>query len=271
MSLEYIRLETKRRFFSKRIGEHTSAYSGSGVAFKDLVAYDSSQSVRHINWKKSTKTAIVANSYYDDRQLNVALIYLNSGSLAYKNKQQKALEALTALTTVAIEQKEALTTLFFNSKESKFLPPTKRRDTITRNYNLAKKCNYQGEIETSRLTSEVLHKVQKRSLLFFIGDFLEPIDFSYLSRLYEIYAIVIRDRSEEELDLSGELNIVDLNSQKKEFITVNRRSQKVYNKLFKEYDRELIEGFRANRVEFIKVYTSDNTVAKLVELTRWKR
>ena len=271
MSLEHIRLETKRRFFSKRIGEHASSFAGSGVEFKDLVEYDSSQSVRHINWKKSSKEKIVANSYYDDRELNIALIYLNSGSLSFKNKQQKALEALTSLTTVAIEKKEAVATLFFNSKEVEFFLPTKRRSAIELNYNLAKNCSYQGEIESSKLTREILHKIKRRSLLFFIGDFLEPIDFAHLSRLYELYAIVIRDRAEEELDLSGELNIVDLNSQKEELITVNRRSQKVYNKLFKEYDRELIKGFRANRVEYIKVYTSDNTVAKLVELTQWKR
>ena len=271
MSLEYIRLETKRRFFSKRIGEHTSGYGGSGVTFKDLVAYDSSQSVRHINWKKSTKTAVVANSYYDDRELNIALIYLNSGSLTYKNKQQKALEALTALTTVAIEQKEAVTTLFFNSKESKFFPPTKRRDTIVRNYNLAKKCIYQGEIESSRLTKEILHKVKKRSILFFIGDFLELIDFSHLSRVYELYAVIIRERSEEHLEFQGECNIIDLNSQKEELMRIDSGSQKVYNRLFREYDQKLIKGLQKSKVAFTKVYTTDNTIEKLVELTQWKR
>ncbi len=271
MELKYIQLETKRRFFSNRIGEHASSFAGSGVEFKDLVEYDSSQSVRHINWKKSTKERIVANSYYDDRELTIALIYLNSGSLKFNNKQQKALEALTALTTVAIEKKEALSTLFFNSKEVKFLPPTKRRSAIELNYNLAKNCSYQGEIVSSRLVNEILHKIKRRSLLFFIGDFLEPIDFAYLSRLYELYAIVIRDRAEEELEVNGEVNIVDLNSQKEEFVTVNRRSQKVYNRLFMEYDRELINGFKANRVEFTKIYTSNNTISKLVELTRWRR
>jgi len=271
MSVEYIRLKTKRHFFSNRFGEHTSIFGGGGVEFKDLLEYDSSLSVRHINWKKSTKERVIVNSFYDDRELNIALVYLNSGSLGYKNKSQKALEALTILSTVAIEQKEALTTLFFNSKESKFLPPTKRRVAVEINYNLAKKLQPQGEIETRRLTQEILYRVKKRSILFIIGDFLVPIDFTKLSSLYEIYAIVIRDKSEEELTLEGELNLLDLNSGNEEIVTVNRASQKVYNRLFKEQERRLLQSFREHRVQFTKVYTTDDTIKKLVELLQWRR
>ncbi len=267
---ELILLETKRKFFSNRVGSHRSIFAGSGLEFKDIIRYDSSQSVRHINWKKSTKEAIVANSYYDDRELNIAIVYLNSGSMRFANKEQKAIEALTALSSVTIESKESLSTLFFNSKQSHFFAPTKRAIAIDLNYNYASSTKPQGKIETSKLTKEIRYRVKRRSILFVIGDFLELIDFSQLTPLYEIYAIVIRDRAEEELALSGECNVVDLNSQKQQLLTINKRSQKVYNKLFKEYDKELEISFLKSQVKFTKIYTNENTVDKLVELLRWR-
>ncbi|HGZ70822.1 MAG TPA: DUF58 domain-containing protein [Nitratifractor sp.] len=267
-----ILLETKRKFFTNRVGAHTTAFSGSGVEFKDIIHYDSSQSVRNINWKKSTKEAVVSNSYYDERELSIAIVYLNSGSMRFANKAEKAIEAVTALSSVAIESRESLTTLFFNSKQSAFYPPTKKRTAVDINYSHASSSICQGEIDIKLLTQEILYRIRKRSILFIIGDFLELIDLSKLSHIYETYAVVIRAKEEEDLTTSkaveGDLNIVDLNSDKQEFLTLNRKSKKVYNNLLKEHDKRLIEGFRKSQVIYTKIYTEENTIDKLVELTR---
>lgn len=269
-----ILLETKRKFFANRVGEHTTVFSGSGVEFKDIIRYDSSQSVRHINWKKSTKEAVVSNSYYDERELSIAIVYLNSGSMRFANKAQKALEAVTALSSVAVESRESLTTLFFNSKEIRFYPPTKKRAAVDINYAQANPKNCQGEIDEKELTQEILYRIKKRSILFIIGDFLQMVDFAKLSKVYEIYAVIIRAKEEEDLTaskaMSGEVNIVDLNSDKEELVTLNRQSQKVYNNLFKEYDKLLIKSIRESQSIYTKIYTNENTVDKLIELTRWK-
>lgn len=267
-----ILLETKRKFFANRVGAHSTLFGGSGVEFKDIVRYDSSQSVRNINWKKSTKEAVVSNSYYDERELSIAIVYLNSGSMRFANKAEKAIEAVTALSSVAIESRELLTTLFFNSKQSLFYPPTKKRTAVDINYSHASSTVCQGDIDTKLLTQEILYRVKKRSILFIIGDFLELIDLSKLSHLYETYAVVIRAKEEEDITtskvLDAELNIVDLNSDKQELLTLNRKSKKVYNSLFKENDKRLIDGFRKSQVVYTKIYTEDNTIDKLVELTR---
>jgi len=264
-------LETKRKFFSNRTGNHTSIFRGSGIEFRDLKEYDTSDSARHINWKKSTKEQIVSNSFSDDRELNIVVVLLNSGSLNFANKKQKAIEALTTLTTVAIEQKESLSTLFFNSKDSKFFTPTKKRVAIDLNYQIAKEVKYQADIDYKKLTDTILHLVKKRSIIFLIGDFLEAADLKILSQIHEIYAVIIRAKEEENLQLNGELNVVDLNSKAEEILNISKGCQKLYNKMFQEEEKFLIDGFNRCKVVYTKIYNSDNTVDRLRELTKWTR
>jgi len=252
------------------MGGHNSIFSGNSLEFKELREYNISDSARHINWRKSTKSTVVVNTFDDDRELNIVLIFLNSGSLNFANKKQKAIEALTALGAIAVEQKESLNTLFYNSKESQFFKPNKKKATIDINYNYVNETKAQGYIDYKKLTQKIMSLVKKRSIIFLIGDFLESVDLQILSQIYEVYAIIIRAKEEENLELLGELNIVDANSQEERLLNICRSSQKLYNRLFVEQDNKLFKHLDSCKVLYTKIYNSDNTVDKLIELTKWK-
>jgi len=266
-----ILLETKRKFFANRVGGHNSIFSGNGLEFKELREYNTSDNARHINWKKSTKSSIVVNTFDDDRELNIVLVFLNSGSLNFANKKQKAIEALTALSSVAIEQKESLSTLFYNSKQSQFFKPSKKKATIDINYNYANEAKAQGSIDYKELTQKIMSLVKKKSIIFLIGDFLDSVDLQILSQIHELYVVIIRAKEEENLELTGELNIVDANSQEERLLNISKSSQKLYNKLFLEQDSKLFKHLNSCKVLYTKIYNSDSTVDKLIELTKWKK
>jgi len=259
-------LETKKRLFSNLAGAHSSLFRGSGVEFRDLQEYNTSDSARHINWKKSSKSKVYVNSFQADRELNIVLLYLNSGSLDFAGKKQKAIEALTAISFASIESKESLSTIFFNQKEQKFFAPSKKRAIIDLNFDIANSVKYQSEIDYKMLENYILHSIKKRSIIFIIGDFLDEVNLQTISLIHEVYAVIIRAKEEENLELLGELNIVDKNSQSQALLNINKSSQKIYNKLFKEQENRLFKHFNDCQINYTKVYNNSNTISKLKEL-----
>ena len=268
MDKKEIILKSKRGFFSNLVGNHTSIFAGSGIEFKDIKEYSSSDSARHINWKKSTQDSIKVNSFSEDRELNIVLVYLNSGSLEFAGKKQTAIEVLTSLSFAAIYSKESLSTIFFNNSNSYFFKPTKKQAAIDINYDFAKRVKYQDSIDYDNLNRYLLQHIKKRSVVFIIGDFLDEVDLKVISSLHEVYAIIIRTKEEEELTLSGELNIVDTNSSSQTLLTINRRSQKLYNKKFKEQDFRLFKELNSCQIVYTKIYTYMDSVKELVNFTR---
>ncbi len=268
MDKKEIILKSKRGFFSNLVGNHISIFVGSGIEFKEIKDYTTSDSARHINWKKSSKDAIKVNSFSEDRELNIVLVYLNSGSLDFANKKESAIEALTALSFATIYSKETLSTIFFNSKEQHFFKPSKKSAAIDLNYDFASKVKYQSNIDFNKLNRYILQHIKKRSIIFLIGDFLDDIDLKLISTIHELYAIVIRAKEEEELTLSGELNITDTNSSKSKLLTITKRGQKLYKKKFKEQENRLIKEFKSCHILYTKVYTTSDIVKEIVNFTR---
>ena len=270
MKKAQIVIETKRKLFANRVGNHSSIFGGSGIEFKDIRGYSTSDSARHINWRKSTKDSIKVNTFSEDRELNIAVIFLNSGSLNFANKKAKALEALTALSFASIYAKESLSTIFFNNKEQLFFKPTKKASAVDINYEFANSLKYQNSINYKELTKYIFHHIKRRSIIFIIGDFLDEVNLQEISKIHETYCLIIRAKAEENLELLGELSVKDLNTTELTQLNIDKSSQKVYNRLFKEQDSKLLKHLHSCQIKFTKIYTNDNSVNRIKEVLNAK-
>ena len=94
-------IRTKRNLFLNTTGEHKSVFNGDGLDFREIREYDTSDDIRHINWKVTARRGTASvNIFNEDKQLNIVLVYLNSGSLYFgsiKSKQDTAIEILNLL------------------------------------------------------------------------------------------------------------------------------------------------------------------------------
>ena len=259
-------IETKRKLFANRVGNHSSIFGGSGIEFKDIRGYNTSDSARHINWAKSTRDSVKVNTFNEDRELNIVVIFLNSGSLNFASKKSKAIETITTLSFASVYAKESLSTIYFNNKEQLFLKPTKKAEAVDINNQFAQSLKCQSSIDYKELTRYIFHHIKRRSIVFIIGDFLEDVDLQEISKVHETYCIIVRDKAEEDLELLGELNIKDLNTSELTQLNIDKQSQKVYNKLFKEQDSKLLEHLQNCQIKFTKIYTIDNSVNKIKEI-----
>jgi uncharacterized protein (DUF58 family) len=268
-----LNIKSRKRIFSHLIGEHNSFFSGTGLDFKELREYSSGDDIRHINWKVTAKSMTPAvNIYNEDKQLNIVLVYLNSGSIhfgSHRSKQDTMIEILANLGYATTQKNDMLTTVFFSNKEDKFYKPSKHSKIVDLQIQTAQNLKHLGkDIDYKKLNNYLLSKIKQKSLIFIIGDFLDICDFKLLSAKHEVNCIIVRDRFEEDLKLLGEFNFIDTNSSDSENIFLDEHSINEYNKLLKTQDNQLFFSLKKANIRFKKIYTDDNILLKLTQLVK---
>ena len=142
-------LKTKKKLFLNISGHHNSVLSGNGLDFKEVREYNTGDDIRHVNWKVTARNLTPSVNIFDeDKQLNIVICYLNSGSLFFgsnKSKQDVAVEVLTTLGFSTIYKNDTLTTIFFSEDEDKFLKPTKSKAIVDINFDTAYSQNPLGK------------------------------------------------------------------------------------------------------------------------------
>lgn len=269
-----ILLKSKKKLFLNLTGNHNTIFSGNGLEFKELREYTTSDSIRHINWKVTSRSLNpIVNIFNENKQLNIVLVYLNSGSLNFgsiRSKQDTMVEILLSLTQAGVSSNDMVSTLFFSNDKDKFHKPTKHKSIIDINYDTAYKENPQGKsIDYKKLTQLLLHKIKKKSLIFIMGDFLEfeeKFDFNVIASKHELYCAIVRDKLEEDLKLNGEFNILDTNSNNEQNIFLTPTIIKKYNQTIKKYDEDLYRYFDSCKIRYEKIYTCDDVQNRLNKL-----
>lgn len=268
-----IQLTTHRRLFSHLSGEHKSSFSGNGLDFREIREYTSSDDIRHINWKVTARNLTpCVNLFNEDKKLNIVMVYLLSGSIFFgsaRSKKDTMTDVLAHLSFATLNKKDKITTIFLNDTEAIFIPPTSNKSIQTKNIETANEMKPLGKnIDFVVLEQYLLEKIKTKSLIFFIGDFLEMPSFKLLNAKHELYCAIIRDKFEEDLNLLGDFTILDTNSQKSENIILDTITIKKYNSLIKAHDKELIGYLEKFKIKYTKIYTDDLIIPKLLRLAR---
>ena len=268
-----ILLRARKDVFSGNLGEHLTTFKGDGLDFREIRDYDHGDDIRKINWRATAKgSGLKTNVFNEERELNIVLAFMVSGTLNFgsvKLKQEVVAEILALLAYSALKGHNRLQSQFFSDKSEIFFEPSKS-DTII--YNIV-----ENAIEMDTIGKEVDYKkfcefvngvVRQKSLIFMVGDFYGDIDLSDISHKNEVYALIVRDRIEENPILNGEFNLVDPNSLVSSEMSINRDVAKEYQKLIDQHDREVREHFIEHQITYGKIYTDDNIYLRLSEIIK---
>jgi len=227
--------------------------------------------IRKINW---TITAKLGKPYikelHANRELSVVVAALMDGSLYFGSgnaKQTKLAEVAAILGYAAQQNADLFTGLSYEQDHTNVTPPTKQlyhieqfSKTLFDASLLGTKINYNTSIQ------DLFKKVHKPSLIFVIGDFLEEVDLSLLAQKHEVIAILIRDRGEEFPKKLGEVILSSPQGKAKMDTYFGKRSIEKYLAKLKENDEKLIEHFSRYDIRYVKVFTDDEVVGKLIGL-----
>ena len=260
--LKDIIFQTKKKFFSNIQGEHLSIFNGNGLEFNEVREYDINDDIRHINWKITARTRKPSvNIFYETKQVNIVLVYLNSGGLHFfeNSKKNLAISLLSALGYISLNKKDSLSAIFFDEMQKDFFKSSKNKNMIYSLYDTALNIEpLNCEINYEKLQEFLLKQIKTKSLIFFIGDFLKIPDFKLLVKNYELYCLIIRDKKEENLELFGEYNVINTNNLSKKNMNIDSKTAKEYDSYMKKYDENLINYFKNEDIKYKKFYTCQN-------------
>ena len=269
---EEILIKTRRNVFGQNAGGSPSLFSGNGLDFKELREYDIGDDVRKINWKVTAKAQRpFVNLFNEERELNILVIFMVSGSIYFgtkRFKQELMAEILALLSYSSVKNDDKLSTLFFSNKEEFFMPPTKKMGALHITLEEALGLDpLQKQSDYSALVQYVNERVKRKSLIFVVGDFYGDVDFSLLNK-HEVFAVMVRDHFEESPKLSGEMDLVNPNSMDSEEFILSPKIIKAYKKELQAHDKKLEMHFDQHHIRHTKIYTDEEPFIKLSNLFR---
>ena len=268
-----IKLKSRKKLFLNTTGQHPSALSGDGLDFKEIREYTSGDDIRHLNWKVTARTNNPSvNIFNEEKQIQVIVVYLHSGSMYFGSKISKhdyAKDVSMTLCNSACAQNDIYQGIVFGQDVDFQTKPSKNQKMLNLfEENLNDLEQLGSSVDYEKLNNYLLKTIKKRSLIFLVGDFLEIPKFSSLAKKHEIYCAIVRDKIEENLNLSGEFSFVDTNNFSEQSLYLDSESIKAYNQKMQEHDRYLLSSFRKSGIRAQKIYTHLDLVTQLYSLVR---
>jgi uncharacterized protein (DUF58 family) len=266
-----LQLKARHQVYTLLSGHNLSKLHGEGYDFSELREYQMGDDIRKINW---TITAKLGKPYikelHANRELSVVVSAFMDGGLYFgegKAKQEKLVEIATLLGYATHQQSDLFTGIAYLENDLISTPPTKQLYTIEEfsrtlyeSSLLATRVNKQEAVEN------LFKRIQKPSLLFVLGDYLDPIDLSLLAQKHEVIVVIIRHREEESPKKLGEVMLTNPQDKSSLETYFSHRSISGYLEKLMENDTNLFRHFSQYGIRYIKIYTDEDAIGKLLTL-----
>jgi uncharacterized protein (DUF58 family) len=271
IALKALQLKAKRQVYTLLSGNNLSKLHGEGYDFSELREYQMGDDIRKINWMITAKLGKpYVKELHANRELSVVACSLMDGSLYFgegNDKQKKITEIATVLAYATQQNTDLFTGLIYQQSSIYSTPPTKQIYHIEEfSKNLYNASVLGSSLDYEIVVKDLFKRVQKSSLIFVIGDFLEEIDLSLLAQKHEVIAIVVRDKAEENPKRLGEITLSSSTSTKKIDTYFGQRSINRYLSKLKEHDEKLSHHFLSFDIRSIKIYSDEEVLPKLMQL-----
>lgn len=266
-------LKTRRQVFGGMLGNNASLFQGQGFEFSELREYIYGDDVRKIDWKTTAKLGKpFVKIYKEERELNVVVATMMNGSVYFGTVRQKSeliAEIVSILGFSAVKNSDLFSSIVYadklyqKSKSSKKLYSVNSAVDFLMNFeSIGKEGDFSGFVDM------LFSRVRKQSLLFIISDFIGDIDLKLLSKKHDVFAVIVRDKFEENPAELGYLELIDMESKSRFEGSVDSGVISKYKKALIENDTKIHKHFKKNGIRFAKVYTDEEPYLKLIKQMR---
>jgi uncharacterized protein (DUF58 family) len=257
--LKEIIIKSKKLSFTLFSGHRRSSRHSDGLNFKDLREYQIGDNVKRIDYKTTAKLQKpFIKEYEDEKELNIVFgVFIDNKSYfgTKKLKSELIAEVLATLNFSVIKSSDRFMNYIFSSNKFK-TKPSKNSAFIHHSLEHLKSIELlksKFDFETS--LREILSSTQKNSVVILIGDFFYNSEvLKYLGKKFDTYAVIIRDKLEEDPTPINGLNIISTFSNKSSVANFN----KSYRAKLLKNDSELFENLRKSGIKYMKLYTDDD-------------
>ena len=272
-AVKKIVLKTKKQVYGDMLGNNASLFQGEGFEFAELREYVYGDDIRKIDWKTTAKLGKpFVKVYKEERELNVVVVSLLSGSTYFGTCRQKSevvAEVVATLGFSAVKNNDKFSHMIFADKMYSLSKASKKHFSIHQAVDdvmgfdvLGKEANYQALVDT------LVKRLKKKALLFIVSDFVGEIDLKLLAKKHDVFAIMVRDKFEENPSELGYLRLIDMQTKQSFEGDINRAMLQNYSHALHQNDEKLYKQFKKQGVRFSKIYTDEAVALKLMKSMR---
>ena len=266
-------LKTRRQVFGDMLGNNASLFQGQGFEFAELREYIYGDDVRKIDWKTTAKLGKpFVKVYKEERELNVVVATMMNGSVYFGTVRQKSeliAEIVSILGFSAVKNSDLFSHFIYADKFYEKSKPSKKLFAVSRAVEALSEFKTLGkEADFKGFADALFRRVKKRSLLFIVSDFIGEIDLSLLSKKHDVFAVIVRDKFEENPQELGYLQLIDMESGGSYEGSVDNSTLAQYKKALDKNDEKLYKDFKRNAIRFAKIYTDEEPYLKLIKKMR---
>jgi len=260
--MQKIIIKARKKAFSLFSGHRYSTKHGEGLDFSELREYQIGDNVKRIDYNVTAKKQKpYIKVFNEEKELNIVIV----GLIDYKTyfgtnvlKYEKILETISTLAFSALNSGDRVGIEIY-SKQNIFIKPTKNRKSImllsSFDENIIDiKIDYKKILD-----SLIRHK--KNTVLIIVSDFFIEYDFKKLGSKFDTYAVIVRDKLEEDPSKLNGLTIVNPINNK----TAIADFDNSYKAQILGNDTKLITNFKKSNIKYMKLYTNDD-ITKLRRL-----
>jgi len=170
-------IKAKKQVFSEIPGNNPSLFKGEGFDFVELREYLPGDDVKKIDWLVTAKLQKpFVKLYREERELNVIVAFMLSGSMFFgtkRFKQELAAQIGAILGFAAIKNQDNFSYILFADKEYGAIRPTKHSsavqkcvESVMHFVSLGKSANFAALVKR-------LFTIRRKSIIFIVSDFFE--------------------------------------------------------------------------------------------------
>jgi uncharacterized protein (DUF58 family) len=214
--VERMRLAPVKRLTNRQRGEHLSDKGGTSTEFSDFRDYVAGDDLRHVDWNIFSRlNHPYLKLYAHEEDMHCVLILDGSTSMAFEGKFELARQVAAALGVMGLMNVERVSVYACGAKkEPQFLPPCSGRASLKRFFAFLEGLEVGGDVPVEAAVQLALQRHRGRGIAVVLSDFMTFGDvvrsFNLLHAAgLEIYGLQILGPSEINPELTGDLRIVD--------------------------------------------------------------
>lgn len=262
--LDNLSLRSRRIFRGSFRGERRSRTLGRGVEFADYRSYQSGDDYRYIDWNiYSRLDRLFIKLFSEEEDINVHLFIDTSASMAWgePDKLGYAVRIAAAVGYIGLVNLDRVGAVAFSDHPHQTLVPHRGRGQVFRLFDFLSGVRGGGSSDLRRAMWEYLHQTKRRGLLILVSDLLFPdgyVEGLKLARYHRFDPFIIHVLSDVELtpSLTGDLKLVDVESQAAVEVTVDGPALEAYGRARDAYLRDLERFCLRHQIEYLRTTTS---------------
>ncbi|OGS38811.1 MAG: hypothetical protein A2551_00865 [Elusimicrobia bacterium RIFOXYD2_FULL_34_30] len=247
-------------------GLHSSRFKGHSLEFAQHREYSFGDELKHLDWTvyaKSDKYFI--KQYEEETNLKSYIMLDKSASMGYKSNGISKLEYASyiaaSLAYMMIKQGDSVGLLLYDSKIKKNIPPRSNLSHLSVILDELSNLKAEGQTDISKILLEFSKNLKKRTLIILLSDLLEDQENiiksvkNYRFAKHEVIVFHILDKTEEILDISGNVLFKEIESENT-LITEPDIIKKEYRKLISEFIEKYKLEFHKSDIDYSYLNTS---------------